>query len=363
MQLKVQEFLRRHGSDFRTGKALLERDFAIKAKQHGRFPNLWLLKYDQIESPFAEELVQECRGLILDVEDNYRAVAHPYHKFFNHGEALAAPIDWETAIAYEKLDGSLITMYHYAGEWHIATSGTPDADTRINESGTTFRTLFWETFETQGLVLEDFDPEDTYMFELVGPLNRVVVPYDKPHLFLHGARHLATGQEYTPSPSLCDAPKFWDLGSVGACQAAAEALDPLEQEGYVVVDQYFNRLKIKSPRYVAIHHARDTLSPRRIADLIRMGQGSEFLAYFPQLQGVYDDLKVKYDVVVAGTTRAYEEFKHIPDQKEFALAVKHLPGSGALFNLRAKKVASVQEWIQSLTEPAYHRLLGIKEAA
>ena len=36
-----------------------------------------------------------------------------YVKFFNHGESNADIIDWKTARVYEKLDGSIITMYWY----------------------------------------------------------------------------------------------------------------------------------------------------------------------------------------------------------------------------------------------------------
>src|SRR4051812_39544178 len=72
----------------------LHAKYAIKCKKHGKYPNLLLFKYDQLESPFAEPLVRECRGIILDSEDNWRIVCRPFSKFFNAQESLAAPIDW-----------------------------------------------------------------------------------------------------------------------------------------------------------------------------------------------------------------------------------------------------------------------------
>jgi hypothetical protein len=51
------------------------------------------LKYNQIESPMHEPIVQECRGMVVHVPTG-TILAHPYNKFWNHGEALAAPIDW-----------------------------------------------------------------------------------------------------------------------------------------------------------------------------------------------------------------------------------------------------------------------------
>ena len=39
------------------------------------------------------------------------------------------PIDWGTARVYEKLDGSLMTLYRYGGAWQVASSGLPDGST------------------------------------------------------------------------------------------------------------------------------------------------------------------------------------------------------------------------------------------
>src|SRR4051812_7540092 len=118
--LEVQKFLRSHPLEDLTNR------FAIQVKRHGRHPHLVLLKYNQINSPMGERIVEECRGLILDQERDWAIVSYPYMKFYNHGEPYAAPLDWSTARVYEKLDGSLIVLYHYAGEWQAATSGQAD---------------------------------------------------------------------------------------------------------------------------------------------------------------------------------------------------------------------------------------------
>jgi hypothetical protein len=85
------------------------------------------LKYNQIESPMHEPFVQECRGMVVHVPTG-RILAHPYNKFWNHGEALAATIDWSTARVLDKLDGSLMTVYS-DGEANGASrrAGTPTA--------------------------------------------------------------------------------------------------------------------------------------------------------------------------------------------------------------------------------------------
>ena len=67
---------------------------------------------------------------MLDSDRDWQCVARPFDKFFNHGEDLAADVDWDTAVAYEKLDGTLVFLYEYDGEWLVGSTGTPPAASR-----------------------------------------------------------------------------------------------------------------------------------------------------------------------------------------------------------------------------------------
>lgn len=106
MALALQDFLR-SGCSVKD----LEDKFQIYATQHKQHPNLILFKYD-IMSPFAEEIVKEARGIILDTDNNWSVVNYGMKKFFNHGEGNAATIDWRTARVLEKMDGSLMATLH-----------------------------------------------------------------------------------------------------------------------------------------------------------------------------------------------------------------------------------------------------------
>lgn len=83
-ELKVQEFLR-------SGKSIqnLKDLYKINSKRHSKYNNLVLLKYTNTESPFSEEIVRECRGIILDEENNWNAVARAFDKFFNYDKGYA----------------------------------------------------------------------------------------------------------------------------------------------------------------------------------------------------------------------------------------------------------------------------------
>src|SRR2546423_400145 len=78
--------------------------------------------------------------------EHWNVVARGFDKFFNHGDHLAAPIDWSTAKVQAKEDGSLCVLYHYNSDWHVATSGSPDASGNVYDNPLTFADLFWRVF-------------------------------------------------------------------------------------------------------------------------------------------------------------------------------------------------------------------------
>ena len=69
------------------------------------------------------------RGLILDHAAR-RIVATPFPKFFNAGErdGTIPDLPFETT---EKLDGSLIIIFHHRGRWRTATTGAFDSDQAV----------------------------------------------------------------------------------------------------------------------------------------------------------------------------------------------------------------------------------------
>jgi hypothetical protein len=70
-----------------------------------------------IEADFRIDVVRECRGIILDEKNGYKPVCVPFFKFGNYGEPYADEIDWDTARVQEKIDGSLIKVWHHKGQW------------------------------------------------------------------------------------------------------------------------------------------------------------------------------------------------------------------------------------------------------
>lgn len=357
----VVQFIREHSL------SRLCEQFTISARRHAQFPNLVQLKYSQIDSPMGEPIVRECRGLIVDETDDWKIVAAPYGKFFNFGEGHAAPIDWPTARVYEKLDGSLMYLYFYRGEWRVASSGLPDAAGRVHESEGTFADLFWKTWRQLGYSMPAEQASDqTLLFELMSPLNRVIVPHAQPRLVLHGARSRLDGREFRPEEIATrygwECARSFPLATLDDCLAAAHALDPMKFEGYVVCDGNFNRVKVKSPQYVALAHLKGALSGRRFLEIIRANESDEFVAYFPEWRHAYDHVRREFDGLCAALEADFSRLKEIPDQKTFAAEAMKTRCSGALFAMRKGTSRSAREYFGSCTIHALERAIVLKES-
>ena len=91
--------------------------FKIQARVHSEFPNLIQFHYSQM-SDFSSKICCECRGLILDQKDNWKIVALPFFKFFDHMDKYCSfDLDLPSIKVYEKMDGSLATLYFYNNRW------------------------------------------------------------------------------------------------------------------------------------------------------------------------------------------------------------------------------------------------------
>lgn len=125
-----------------------------------------------------------------------RVVSFPFTKFFNHAEPLASELDLDSTVVEAKKDGSLLTMYHYAGLWHVSTTGTPDASGICNGYDFTFKDLFWNVwYEHTEYSTNDLDPNYSYMFELETKYNPQIVIQRKSRLTLLAIRNLTTLKE------------------------------------------------------------------------------------------------------------------------------------------------------------------------
>lgn len=369
MKTKLQEFIAQH-NDWEN--ILSNAPYCIKISRDVKFgKRLILFKYSQQDSDFSNDIVKECRGIILN-EDTFEIVSYSYNKFFNFSEPNAASIDWKSAIVLEKIDGSLIKVVKDNDKLLISTNGcidvfkctlTPVVDCPFSNFGELFMHAVKCHAKKNGI--DDNKAEEwfkslisadyTYMFELVSPFNRIVIKYDDTKLYFHGLRNNTTLEEvpFVESHLIShfDIPKFFSLKSLDECLNAANQLS-WDNEGYVVVDKDFNRVKIKSPAYVAIHRMANNgnLSIRRAVQVYMENETNELLTYFPEYKSVFDLIDTKYNECVAELTLTYDILMsfNFQTKKEQALWIlSHAKHSGLIFGM-LKDDSSAKSVLKSL---------------
>ena len=207
---------------------------------------------------FSNSIVQEARGIIIDMT-TYNIVCWPFRKFGNYIESYADEIDWDSAQVQEKVDGSIMKLYWYNGEWRWATNGVINAaNAGVSNTNMSFLDLVHKAVNYKDIPFDRLFKDVTYIFELVSPFNKIVIDYSKPMLYHIGSRNNETGQEFDFAIGI-QKPALYPIHTFEDALVAAEKLNvvdkDVEHEGFVVVDKNWHRVKIKSPAYLAMHHA------------------------------------------------------------------------------------------------------------
>jgi len=381
--MKVLEYLNsfcERGIWYEQALGQLTSEYGIKVTSNDKYPKLVCLNYDQINSPKYDDITRECRSLVLEIpeydfgvsmptmEKEFTVVSRSFDRFFNEGEEQGVDYDITKMTAYEKVDGSIVSLFYYKGEWLYRTRGMimPDGELKINGTNLSWKDLIEESL---GDVSEFFLENITYIFEVVSPENRVVTRYSESCAYLLSVRNNVSGEysnysddyfflNYIYSYNI-RTPKSYVFNTIECCIKAAKELRELN-EGYVLYDESgVPRIKVKNPAYVAAHHLRGegVLSNRRIMDLIIMNEQDEYLSIFPEdkerfkpYMNSVENCKTEYQIL-------WDSSKDITDQKEFALQVKDYPVCGLLFSKKKNKDLTFTELFDKLTTNSKYNLL------
>jgi hypothetical protein len=143
----------------------------VRSVQHRELP-LLVWNYSpktQFEQAFGEyPVLRLCRGLITDLEGNIQARC--YEKFFNweQHETSELPLGTKDFVIEKKLDGSLLIVARIFDKIVYSTRGSFYSDQAILGEKI-FNQLYNEDWIEDGI---------TYLFELIGPSNRIVNSYE-----------------------------------------------------------------------------------------------------------------------------------------------------------------------------------------
>jgi len=336
--LSIQEYIKNHT----IGQLREEHGIEVSINLHSY---KFSLNYSQILAKSENPLANQCRGLVLrtsngcslmknnNLSDDMvvdtdklilgetKILAAPFFRFFNYGDPAASKINWNTAKVVEKLDGSLCICYFddIANQWHIATRSVPEANIPLSYPCFTFRTLFEKALnETLGVDFKTFvsslSKNRTYCFELTSPYNRIVVSYKDCRISLLGVRDNLTLEELNVSnvPECKDVPKpkEYSISNIDDIVSFVNGQNPSEFEGVVIVDNNFNRIKVKSLNYVLANRVSFEVghSDRACLSLILEEKDDDILIIVPEhIAEKIKNMKDKFHTLNTKYSNKYNE--------------------------------------------------------
>lgn len=319
--MKLIDFLNTH-DDWQI--LLTQEPYNLNIQQDG---NYYLIKYKKDRYDFSIDIVREARGCIVYYNGAQWVYAcRPFDKFCNYGEEYSAAndIDWNYVSVREKVDGSLIKIWFspFDNLWMVSTNGTIDADkAKVGDTDISYYEYFIKALggrDNFQKLLDQLEITCTYMFELVGPENRIVVEYDEPAVyFLRFRENMFGTLGFTTFdiPTI-KYPKTYHLRNLDECIAAAAAMSKNE-EGFVVCDVNDNMIKVKSPEYLLAARAYNNgiLTVKKALELIEEGKVDDFLAYAPIYQKKMNMI-MSYLNDICYTLNYYGKLERQPTRKE-----------------------------------------------
>lgn len=258
--------------------------------------NFAIFNYNSLKADFSNPIVQEARGIIVNLSTR-EVLCWPFDKFFNYHEENAAAINWERACVEEKIDGSIVKLWYYDGKWNWSTNSCIYADeATINGSFRNFLDIILSAKNYSDINFNNLETQYTYIFELVSPQTKVVIDYPYPYLYHLGTRNNLTGEEVIMNIGV-ETPQLYSLqhSDLESVLDRAEKLNEqgLEHEGFVICDDKFNRVKVKNDKYLKAHYMLNNkvLPKKKIVEAL-IQNDEEFL--FAVKQYPYFEVAYKY---------------------------------------------------------------------
>ena len=205
------------------------------------------------------------RSVVVNYEGEVISAGFP--KFTNWGENpdnFPVPNSLRNCTVMEKLDGSLLIVSKYNGQYILRTRGTVDASTLANGHEL-------ELFKEKFLKSLTHDTPDTWnvsiLFEWVSPINKIVLNYgDEPDWYVVGIVHHSDYSLYSQEDlDMWAKNKGFKRPATYTFTDVNDLLQNVEQwkgkEGVCVYSKNDQSIhKVKGAWYLALHHMKSELS-------------------------------------------------------------------------------------------------------
>jgi len=205
------------------------------------------------------------RSVVVNYEGEVISAGFP--KFTNYGENpehFPVPTSLRNCTVMEKLDGSLLVVSKYKGQYILRTRGTVDASTMANGHEL-------ELFKEKFLKRLTHDTPDTWnvsiLFEWVSPINKIVLNYgDEPDWYVVGIVHHSDYSLYSQEDlDIWAKNKGFKRPATYTFTDVNDLLQNVDKwkgkEGVCVYSKNDQTIhKVKGAWYLALHHMKSELS-------------------------------------------------------------------------------------------------------
>lgn len=342
-----------------TSEAFYKQEFKLDDSIYWIF-NYRLASYSDFQLPSAKW----ARGTMFEVDSNgnmIRLASLPMPKFFNLNENPETmnldlnEIDWIEI----KSDGSLMSTYIHNGELRLKSKGSLFSEQAIDA-------MKWlelpENKELYKLLKSSTVHGNTVNLEWVSPWQRIVLGYSKPNLIVLNTMDTIgidwNHKSYTDlwfynwmNPEI-------HLGNLSKKEFIEQVPDMQDDiEGFVFVMKSGQRVKIKTKKYISLHHAKDSLTnPRRLFECV-LDEGTDDLrsmfatdqVALNLIQDMENLTQKLYNHLVNSVETYYNQNNHL-DRKEYAIKGKQSLNNmefGLAMNLYTGRVNDYKEFMKS----------------
>jgi len=307
-----------------------------------------------------DDITIQSRGLVTNSKGEI--VARPFKKFFNYEEHEPKDLPNESFEVYEKMDGSLGILFHYNGEWVMATRGSFTSSQAIKGK---------ELLEKYNF--ERLHTDYTYLFEIIYKENRIVCQYDYDDLVLLGMINTKTGDEVNIHNGYEDVRFKNMISNIGfrvvmLYKTWGEGYDLLkdeisnDREGYVIRFKNGFRMKIKGEEYKRLHRILTNVSNRDIWEYLKDDKPldeilnkvpDEFYNWVKETKDNFLHQFKTIDIDYTYTFKTLININGITERKKFADYAKSYKNSSILFAMLDNK--DYKQIIWKLIYPTYSK--------
>jgi len=334
----------------------------ISKQRHPTF-DIWIYNYtpECVFSQKWDEITTQCRGLILDEEGT--VIALPFKKFFNFDEPNVS-IPSGTPSILKKMDGSLIIVTMYKGELIVATRGS-----FVSDQVLLARDMILSNLNFLSAIKEHYN-RFTWLFELIGPDNRIVVSYPKNELVLlsivDNLLQVEIGRDllkvtYSNTLHIVEEYKAeWNENTLIYLQS----LNINNEEGFVLKWGDGYRIKVKFSDYIELHRIITGLNEKTIWEYLRDGKDiNELTQKVPEefkmwVENTSFRLCKKFNSIYITCYYFIEDFnlRNIIRKEAALLIMNKLSNFQAvLFSMLDKKDENVRQNIYKIIKPKCNR--------